>query len=88
MKNMVAAALLATAMTAPAFADPPANPVDHFTAGAVTDADGGFLGRPKVYLPSGKVTGAVFLFSGKDGWSATDGTRKTTASTSSATSRI
>lgn len=66
------AALLATAFVGPALADPPENPVDHFAPGIVTTADGGFLGHPKVYLPSGAVTGAVFLFSGNKGWSADD----------------
>lgn len=70
IKREIAAALLATALIGPALADPPANPVDHFAPGQVTTADAGFLGKPKVYLPNGTVTGAVFLFSDNKGWGA------------------
>ncbi|MBN9019817.1 MAG: virulence factor family protein [Rhizobiales bacterium] len=71
MKLQLAAALLATALASPAFADADAPPpVDHFVAGTVSTAEGGLLGKPKVFLPSGAVTGAVFLFSDAKGWSA------------------
>jgi type IV secretory pathway VirJ component len=71
MKMKLAAIFLASCVALPAIADTPAPaPVDHFAPGTVTTADAGFLGKPKVYLPTGTVTGAVFLFSDANGWGA------------------
>ncbi len=62
MIRILASALLAAAFAVPAFAADAPKPLPAFTAG--------LLGKPQILVPDGPVSGTVFLFADKDGWTA------------------
>ncbi len=62
MIRILASALLAAAFAVPALAADAPKPLPAFTAG--------LLGKPQILVPDGPVTGTVFLFADKDGWTA------------------
>ncbi len=58
------------APAAAAAAAPQTVPAADAAKGALPQFTAGLLGKPKILLPSGPVSGTVFLFADKDGWTA------------------
>ncbi|MCX5495290.1 alpha/beta hydrolase [Kaistia dalseonensis] len=86
MMRRLALALIASCLVAPAFAQDaaPAAATANPAAATPPQFTAGLLGKPEILLPKGDVTGAVFLFSDKGGWSANEETLAATLQKSGA----